>query len=449
MVKSMEKSVQEDPVLNSDATMKIVGKTIFKYIAVFFVTVLLLTGALYFAAKIPKNTIRKHMLESAEYLYGEELFGSVISFADSSMIDKYADSILLNIAWNYDSKYTMRSIMLSGFYFFPNYEENENLLVSVRDGNGPTQQYLRYWHGSIAIVRPLLTIMSIKGIYVLNATVLVLLFAALIVTLLKMKEAAPALGLTLGVVMTSWWFVPLSLEYTWCCVTALAAALVAIVLVKKEKSSFYGPFFMITGMVTIFLDFLTTELLTLLIPLLIILWLDRKKDTTVKTAARAVITWGIGYSCMWIMKWILTGIVFGENPLPYVTGHIEERLGGDMGISLPVYLYRAVSRNTGTMFPFDYGIPGMTAGIILLAAAVCYGIFFRRDDFDKKLVFVLAVLGMLPFVRFLVLHNHSLRHSFFVHRVLAATVLAVILILSEITGSGTGRRNRWKNLKFR
>jgi hypothetical protein len=310
----------------------------------------------------------------------------------------------------------------------------------VRDGKGPNQQYLRYWHGSIAIVRPLLAIMPLQGIYIFNGVVMLLYFAAIMVMLARMGEPVPAVGLLLGVIMTSWWFVPLSLEYTWVCSLSLLACVIIILLSKSNKNGWYGLFFLIIGMVTIFLDFLTTETLTLLLPLLILLWIERKQEGPVKKAVEAVISWGIGYAGMWILKWVLAGLVFHENVSPYVSGHIEERIGGYMGFSLPEYLFTAVSRSIGATFPADYGIPGAIAAVILFIAAIGFGICFRRRDFDRKLVLVFTVLGLLPFIRLLVLHNHSCRHYFFVHRALAATVLAAVLILGEITGFMPGRR---------
>lgn len=409
-------------------------KTIIKYMVTFAVTAVVLLGLLCLAAKLPKEMIKTHTLESAEYLYGKELYGNVIEIADSSCIDKYADSILLNIAWNYDVRYPLRSVLLSAYCFTSDHAENENLLISVRDDMGPNQQYLRYWHGSIAIVRPLLSIMPIQGIYILNGIVLLGLFVSIMVMLTRMGEYVPAAGILLGVIMTSWCFVPFSLEYTWVCLVSLIACLVIISLSNRGKDNLYGLFFLITGMVTIFLDFLTTETLTLLLPLLILLWIERKKKQTVYTAVASTVSWGIGYVLMWVLKWVLTGLVFHENVLPYVSGHIEERLGGSLGISLPKYLFGAVSKNIGVMFPADYGIPGTIISIVMVIGAVCFGVRFRRKVFDKKLVLVIALLGLMPFIRFLILHNHSYRHYFFVHRALAATVLAVVLIFGEVTG---------------
>ena len=197
---------------------------------------------------------------------------------------------------------------------------------------------------------------SVRGIYLLNGAVLLLLLTALMIILLKMHEAVPAIGVALGIISTAWIFVPQTLEYTWVCGLSLLACLIVISLSKRNKRTLYGLFFMITGMVTVYLDFLTTETLTLLLPLLILLWIGKNSGRSIATAAEAVISWGIGYVGMWVLKWVL------------------------------------------------------------------------------------AVLGILPFIRYLVLHNHSYLHYFFTYRALASTVLAIVLILGELTGFRAERR---------
>ena len=410
------------------------AKTIIKYITGFVVTAALLTAILCLAAKIPTQAIYKHTLESAKYLSAGESFGYVIEKKKSTMIDRYSDAILLNIAWNYDTGYPLRSTMLSAYYFNPDHDEPENLLLSVSDGLEANQQYMRYWHGSIAIVRPLLMIMPIRGIYILNAVILLLLFLAVVILLIRMRQTVPALGITLGIVMTAWWFVPLSLEYTWTCSLSLAATLAVICISRKDRTAGYELFFMITGMVTIFLDFLTTETLTLLFPLLTLLWLGKDKFDTVKTALTSVFTWGVGYTLMWITKWLLASLVFNENVIPYVKSHIEERIGGKViGFTPFQYMLEAVRFNISHIFPLEYGYIGIIAFVLLISLAIYLVVRFHQNGYDKLFVVTVSLSGLIPFVRYLVLHNHSYRHSFFTYRALASTILAIVMIIGEIT----------------
>ena len=125
-------------------------KYILKYIFVFFVTIILLAGILVLSAKIPQPSIMKNVLESAEYLCDGEIYGSVVEGVRGSLIDRYADSILLGIAWQYDSGHPLASVMRSAYYYTEYRNENENLLEAVTNDCEANQQYMRYWHGSPA-----------------------------------------------------------------------------------------------------------------------------------------------------------------------------------------------------------------------------------------------------------------------------------------------------------
>lgn len=121
------------------------GLNVLKYIAVFITTVA--------AALIPRDAIRNNMTESAEFLKDGELFGEKIKGVDGSKIDRYADSILLGIAYQYDSGHPLESVMKSAYYYTEYQNENVNLYDAVTGGYEANQQYMRYWHGSIAVVR--------------------------------------------------------------------------------------------------------------------------------------------------------------------------------------------------------------------------------------------------------------------------------------------------------
>lgn len=422
---------------NMSAHTSIMIKRVSIAIITFIVTAVLLAGLLVSTAFIPKESLRDNMLESAEYLYEGELFGYRIGKMSSTRIDRYADAILLNIAWHYDSEEPLRSVMKSSYYFTPYLEENENFLNSVKDDLPANYQYLRYWHGSILPVRLLLLIMPIKGIYILNACLMVLLTAGLFLMLALKKAYTPIKGLAAAFVLTSVWFVPLSLEYTWVFLIALIACIAVTAIysgARKAEPFECGIFFMVTGMITNYFDFLTAETLTLLLPLILLLWFNR--DRIVKTALFSVGGWGIGYVLMWVLKWIITSIVFGENAIPYVTEHIAERLGGDVGLKPGQYQLGAIIRNISCLLPIDLGVAGAVAAAVVLLVFGYISFVYRKEKFEGKRVLVFLLLGLVPFVRFVVLHNHSYIHFFFAYRALASTVFALVLIYDEIVDKG-------------
>ena len=406
--------------------------------AVFILSALAMTGLLVLAASIPPDLIREKSLESAEYLSGQEIFGCVIKDVEGSRIDKYADAILLNIASHYDPSDPLRSVMLSAYYFTPYQEEKDNFLESVREDKAANRQYLRYWHGSNIIVRPLLTLLSVKQIYVFNGIILVILFALYIILCVRYREPVPGAGMTVSLILTSVWFVPLSLEYTWTVQLMLVFSSASLILVRRGKRGAYGILLLIAGMVTNYFDFLTAETLTLLVPLLLILWsVPERGRERIGICIDGALSWSAGYVGMWILKWVLASLILGESAMPYVTEHIEERLGGDLGLNIWQYMTGAVWRNIICLFPVGYGAFGAFAAILLLVFAAYRGYVYHVRDLDRGFILLCVIIGLIPYIRYLVLHNHSYLHCFFTFRAQAATVLAVIMILGELRGKRT------------
>ena len=248
----------------------------------------------------------------------------------------------------------------------------------------------------------------------------------------------PAVGMAVSLILTGCWFVPLSLEYTWTIQLMLILSIFAIFLAGKERRGAYISFFLIAGMLTSYLDFLTAETLTLTMPLLLILWMEKESDKekvskeTWIMSLKSAVAWGCGYVGMWVLKWILAGLVFRENVMPYVSEHIGERLSGDLGLNAWQYFTGAVARNIGCLFPFGYGGFGAFIGICLVIIAAYIGYVYHRRDFDMGFILICIAVSLIPYVRYFILHNHSYLHCFFTYRAQMALVLAVSMIIGEL-----------------
>ena len=416
-----------------------IWKNCIKYISAFIIAEAVLLGLLVLSAMIPRSAIKQNVRESAEYLCEKEVFYEIVEDVDSSKIDRYADSILLGIAYQYDSDKPLTSVMWSSYYNDRWRNENENLLHAVTNDCDANQQYMRYWHGSNAMVRPLLTFLNIKQIYILNGIIMAVLIIGLLIILIKNKLYVAAVGISLGLILTSFWFVPFSLEYFWTYFIMLLMSIIGTMLILKKKYNVLGVFFLISGIVTNYFDFLTTETLTLTIPLLLMICAEQKQNpdmsakTAAKSAVKAALFWLAGYACMWVAKWLLASLVFSENVLPYVSEHIEERLGGDLGIGFFQYIFGSVKNNIKCIFPFEYGIVGLFGGMILIILAIYTGYVYHGKNIDKKSVLLYLLIGLVPYIRYIVLHNHSYLHFFFTYRAQAATVLAIVMILGKVT----------------
>ena len=406
------------------------------YIGIFTAAYGMMLGFLTLSAGIKTENIQKNMEESADYLCEDIVFPYMESEdVKPSCIDRYADSILLNIAYNFEPDNRIKSVMESSYYYTRYQNENRNLRDAVYKGEAKNQQYLRYWHGSAGIMRVLHTFMNIKQIYIWHGILFIVLFAALVFLLVRTHCTVYAVLLGLSLVAVSIWYVPFSLEYTWSFLCMFIFSIAAVIIVLRGKDKYLGYLFMLSGMVTIFLDFLTTETVSLMIPLLLTIIIRRKRaeKPDILYAVKAAILWGIGYVGMWAMKWITASIVLGENVMPMVTGHIEERMAGDLGdMSLLPYLWLALKRNVTCLFPLDYGLTGAIIAGVLFVIILYFSYVYHKKKIDWKYIIFFLVLGLVPYLRILVMRNHSTLHYFFVHRALCISVFAFLTAAADV-----------------
>lgn len=414
-------------------------KHCYKYIITFAVTILLLVGMLIFSAMLPRELIKQNVKESAEYLCDGELFGCAYKDVSGSKIDRYADSILLGIAYQYDSDRPVTSVMWSSYYYTEYQNENENLLDAVTNDREANRQYLRYWHGANAVVRPLLVIFNIKQIYIVNGIILSALVIILMTVLIRHKSYTPAAGVLAGLIGTTFWFVPLSLEYTWTFILMLLVSIIGVLLAYRGKYRSIGMLFLAGGVITNFFDFLTTETLTLTVPLLLILWILKEHGIcedikeSIRLTVKSVLAWGIGYVGMWVLKWLTASLILGQNVMPYVSEHIGQRIDGNIGVGTAQYILGAIWKNVRCVFPFEYGTIGTLAGVFLVIFVIYIGYVYHGSDIDGKRIGLYLVIGFIPYIRYVVLHNHSYLHYFFTYRAQLATILAIVLILEQLT----------------
>jgi hypothetical protein len=150
----------------------------------------------------------------------------------------------------------------------------------------------------------------------------------------------------------------------------------------------------------------------------------------------------VGYAANWILKWVLASWVLGENVSPYVAGHVAERIGmtGQGAVGSGRYLAGTLLRNVKCLFPIEYGMGGILAWIMLMLGCLYLAFVYRKDGVDNRQVLRYAMIAAIPYVRYLILLNHSYLHYFFTYRAQLSTVLAVVMILDELGVWETIRR---------
>lgn len=425
---------------NEEKGTRPILKRVMSYLILFLLLTGVQLGLLVLAAVIPREAIQSHMQESADYLTEKPVFFQMNQSDHASIIDRYADSILLGILYGYDDRHPLSSVMRSSYYTTATENENDNLKAAVYENQKPNYDYSRYWHGSIAYMKPLLVFFNLQQIYILNAVILCGLMIWMLLVLRKQFSNGVSLCFLIAAVSISIWYVPLSLEYTWNFFLMLLTTLFVTQSYKNtNKGKVILPAFFTAGSLTAYFDFLSTETLTLLVPLVFLLILesgrsDLKKEKSdvkshVMTCVKTGVLWGIGYISCFLAKWTLASIILGENAFKTAFSNATLRMYGEsedvQGIA---QIISALLRNLSCIFPFN--LMGSKGYIICIGTLIVLWIFYyltKNEKSSKSLPGLFILPAIIPYIRYIVLANHSYMHYFFTFRAQMVTVLCIAL----------------------
>ena len=409
----------------------------------------LLIGLLLAVCLIPSEALYDNARASAQYIQDEE-----VSFYDIERpaplayqrIDNYADMILFNIAVSIDSSKPLAS-MLEARYLLDPQRKSAELVLARLDGEATNADYSRYWHGMLIFIRPLLTVVNYNTMRILNTVVLCGLAVWLCVLLLRRRLWWLCMVTVFALLVCDFATVPLCFEFYIMSAMSLLFSCIVLILDKRfvtDGGTIWNEvhlmvFFTVSGLCACFFDFLTSETLTLLLPLIMVLITravrygeDNSYGITAKHAFFLIfacgLCWGISYALTYAVKWGLTAAVIPEISFTDALTYAEVRATGAVEKAVFPLPYEAVLRNLA-MLPI-LSMPNTDRGIIaiiciFLVSALIYMILLCRKPRQLAVPGLIALLSLIPYLRYLVLANHSVLHHFFTYRAQAASITAV------------------------
>jgi len=447
----------------------------FLWCSLFFLSLGSLILLSWLSAGIPRQAIRENLLESAEYLLeSEDLFYQGKEGDRRSELHNYADALTFNILYSVDGENRFKELLISPFYAEHGNEQVsvlELLKERVEQEKEADTVYDRYWHGMILILRPLFLLFTIQGIRWIFLGVLIALFLLLTALLIKRKQTMEAILLLLAATATQLFMTAFCMEYV---PTVLIMLVSSLVMVggsgKRETVIGIG---IVSGVCTAFFDFLTTETLTIVVPLALMYGIWGKEGKLkpfreeLKYLFTAGSTWGMAYVGTYLVKWILSGWVLGQNRCIVALEAFLSRRGGE------VISFAIDSLVNGRWLPEDalslaggdllakpvaavvlnlrllLGLSGKItlehlALVVFFCMAGVAGIVYL---YKKKTAGVLPVirllLGLVPVIRIMVLYGHSIEHCFFVYRCLMGSIFCFTTAFFDVidwTGWKGGER---------
>lgn len=271
--------------------------------------------------------------------------------------------------------------------------------------------YPRFWHGYLIFWKPLLTVFKISDICTIYKVFQILMLFVILYLMYKRLGFGHCVAF-----LTALYFInPIPL-WGWLHFDMINVCLFATLWVLLNKDSNDNYIFFVAGASTILFDFLPYPLITLGIPLVVSVCLYKREfRDDVKCVIKNSLLWLFGYAGMWFSKWVLVTLLTDYNVIKdawlnilrrsYETSEIEHGVP-DMTILHSILSNVAVIWNRNTVI-----VLGLALALILISSV--FSLCVLKKKYRPKInlrALVLLGVGVMPFVWYSVLVQHSIVH---------------------------------------
>lgn len=283
---------------------------------------------------LPTERMALHVRGSASAIANEGDYWSIVHGDNTATLDNYTDAIiLLNSA--YDGP---QNVLEKTLYNFRVYKKDASKGESIAacgvldSKDMKVVNYYWYWCGYQVFMKPLLLLMNLSGIRRLNALIILFEICILSLFLQKRNRTIFIMPFLISVAFMNVPAVMMSLQFSTVIHIALISSMIALIFAKYENTKYQFAFFMLVGMVTSYMDFLTAPVLTLIYPMWIYILLS-KENRFIKFASKVIINsvqWSVGYLGMWVSKWVLGNALTDDDFIKKGLERILLRTGDEM-----------------------------------------------------------------------------------------------------------------------
>lgn len=391
---------------------------------------------------LPVNSARAHVKES---IY------PMIEFKDADAPDPkrmqvrewkeyFTDSLMVqNALEKVDGKSVIEHAMYIYHYDLGNdttWMTEDSLVEFVNQGTDGMylREYSKYWHGYLVWLKPLLMCMSWETLEIFW-TIVQILFLVLVVVL-SFRKKQGILGI--GLLCTLFFMKPIRIwiSFAMCVcwgITLLAVMGLLLWYQKLEKKNWREEYFLLIGILTAYMDFLTYPIVTIGIPLCLYLVLNQEE--VLKWWQRIIkifwlgMLWVVGYIGMWGMKWVFAEILCQSGTLRNAVWSVIFRtspLDGYVSVfsGIPRTINAVLSQYQSALYSIVF------AGIAIATAISLIWCFVKARNINWGMtIFCLAVIAVLPFAWIAVTQNHTAIHCGFTFRIMGVTVFALWCML--------------------
>lgn len=419
--------------------MKETAKLFLKEILIVAIGVVMGVAALAATYFIPQEKMKENAWESAILMHREGLGSFMWPTVKMTQLDGYTDGVMLNTAYT-ETDDGIRDILLDTRVQVREINPMESFyeVIALENKEYRVETYGRYWHGYQILWRPLLCFFNYGEIRQINMAVqLALVFAFLYLLFLAGEKALviPFFGMYLFLTPLALFS---SMQFSPCFYLMLLASMALVGLRAYLNDTGRNYLFLLVGILTAFFDLLTYPFVTLGIPLITYLAIDRECMENWKKSIRDIVfysvSWGIGYVGMWGAKWIAASVLTDENVIMDAVNQVKFRSG-----------HYEQGRSFLTTLKLNFDACNMKSIWVVLIAIVlfllaCVILNFRRNGIKLlPVTAVILVVSLYPFLWYYLTMHHSSDNSYFTWREYSICVYGVLTALA--VNMGLSRKN--------
>lgn len=389
---------------------------------------------------VPDWRVREHVhktLYIGDLLkdYPKAIVFDDLNVQDSYTLDGFTDALIVNQALMLRSG-GWQGIMLLPRYQLSNDNQCANLdsLLSIPPDEGGrtphfTEQrdehgghavyYPRYWHGSTFVTRLLLAVMTFIDIRWLLYLISSLLLLWCCAALWKYVGRAVALVIPFSLLMVNVFVMQFSMQFA--PVLLIALSVMLWMAYHREMTGWEcGLLLFIAGSLTAYFDLITVPSVTLGLPLLV--WVAIQRQTDWRKGLWMIVSlalwWLAGYVLTWLAKWGIATLLTGRNV--FADAHGEATIWSRNGGS---YIFKAIG-DCMARLRWIYVVVPLALMLVLAVLRP------RKGAWPMALQY--AVVMLVPVVYYCLMARPAWYHSWFNYRALVTAVAAVLLAVASM-----------------
>lgn len=380
---------------------------------------------------IPQQYIRENIQQSVKTIDSEGLVPLMWN-TPFYRLDTFTDCLMFNAALCSEDNRAIHSAFINNIYL----QSNNDILSATKrilqnnEVKHSANSYARYWHGYAIFLRPLLTITDYDGIRIINTITLYTLCIIITILLYKKRQKQMAITFFLSTLLINLYVVAQTIQFSTCFYISFIGMLFIILFPAMVYKNNYILLFFGIGALTSFLDLLTTPLITLGLPLLTFIGIYISQKRIIKVIISSF-SWGIGYSSIWISKWILSYLITGQNTFASAEQAAITRIGrlniiNNIKWSVGIDIHEIMRSSSFYIF---LGV--LFFILFLLLAYLKSKRKLNNTLFMKKYTYIIIIATFVP-IWFYIMKNHSFVHFWFTWRNIIIPLWCILLFFSYL-----------------